>query len=231
MVGSLQDHDEVPFVEARKSDWLIEDVDGNTFADHVSAWGSTPLGATPPRSSGQWRRRSSGTGWRQGLRPERAAARARRTADRGRAARDHARRGRALGHARGGDRREAGARGDRASDDPDVLRPVPRRDDVPDGERVDRPLGGHHRERAIRRRPRVRAVPQRVPRAVPSRPRAVRRHALPGLPGGLGPRAPGRPRADRRCPDRARPRRRRHPVAVAGVLGPPRRCVAGGGGS
>jgi 4-aminobutyrate aminotransferase-like enzyme len=48
VVGSLQDHDEVPFVEARKSDWLIEDVDGNTFADHVSAWGSTPLGATPP---------------------------------------------------------------------------------------------------------------------------------------------------------------------------------------
>ena len=47
VVGSLQDHDEVPFVEARKSDWLIEDVDGNTFADHVSAWGSTPLGATP----------------------------------------------------------------------------------------------------------------------------------------------------------------------------------------
>ena len=47
-MGSLQDHDEVPFVEARKSDWLIEDVDGNTFADHVSAWGSTPLGATPP---------------------------------------------------------------------------------------------------------------------------------------------------------------------------------------
>ena len=48
VVGSLQDHDEVPFVEARKTDWLIEDVDGNTFADHVSAWGSTPLGANPP---------------------------------------------------------------------------------------------------------------------------------------------------------------------------------------
>ena len=47
LIGSLTDHDEVPFVEARKSDWLIEDVDGNTFADHVSAWGSTPLGATP----------------------------------------------------------------------------------------------------------------------------------------------------------------------------------------
>ena len=48
LVGSLTDHDEVPFVEARKTDWLIEDVDGNTFADHVSAWGSTPLGASPP---------------------------------------------------------------------------------------------------------------------------------------------------------------------------------------
>ena len=47
LIGSLTDHDEVPFVEARKNDWLIEDVDGNTFADHVSAWGSTPLGATP----------------------------------------------------------------------------------------------------------------------------------------------------------------------------------------
>jgi 4-aminobutyrate aminotransferase/4-aminobutyrate aminotransferase/(S)-3-amino-2-methylpropionate transaminase len=47
VIAGLQDHDEVPFVEARKTDWLIEDVDGNTFADHVSAWGSTPLGATP----------------------------------------------------------------------------------------------------------------------------------------------------------------------------------------
>ncbi len=47
LIGSMTDHDEVPFVEARKLDWLIEDVDGNTFADHVSAWGSTPLGATP----------------------------------------------------------------------------------------------------------------------------------------------------------------------------------------
>lgn len=43
--GPLRDIDEVPFVMARKSDWLIEDVDGNTFADHVAAWGSTPLGA------------------------------------------------------------------------------------------------------------------------------------------------------------------------------------------
>ncbi len=45
-IGTL-DHSEVPFVEARKVDWTIEDVDGNTFADHCSAWGSTPLGATP----------------------------------------------------------------------------------------------------------------------------------------------------------------------------------------
>ncbi|MEX2439483.1 MAG: aminotransferase class III-fold pyridoxal phosphate-dependent enzyme [Actinomycetota bacterium] len=46
--GALTDHDEVPFVESRKRDWIIEDADGNTYADHVSAWGSTPLGATPP---------------------------------------------------------------------------------------------------------------------------------------------------------------------------------------
>ncbi|MGZ4132959.1 MAG: aspartate aminotransferase family protein [Actinomycetota bacterium] len=48
VISSLSDHDEVPFVEAGKSDWVITDVDGNTFADLVSAWGSTPLGATPP---------------------------------------------------------------------------------------------------------------------------------------------------------------------------------------
>ncbi len=46
--GALTDHDEVPFVESRKRGWIIEDADGNTFADHVSAWGSTPLGANPP---------------------------------------------------------------------------------------------------------------------------------------------------------------------------------------
>jgi 4-aminobutyrate aminotransferase-like enzyme len=48
LLSSLVTHDRVPFVEAGKSDWIITDVDGNTFADHVSAWGSTPLGATPP---------------------------------------------------------------------------------------------------------------------------------------------------------------------------------------
>ncbi|MGC4109349.1 MAG: aminotransferase class III-fold pyridoxal phosphate-dependent enzyme [Nocardioides sp.] len=43
----MTDHDEVPFVEARKSGSLIEDVDGNVFADLVSSWGSTPYGASP----------------------------------------------------------------------------------------------------------------------------------------------------------------------------------------
>jgi 4-aminobutyrate aminotransferase-like enzyme len=42
------DHTDVPFVEARRSDWLVEDVDGNTFADHVSAWGADPLGPRHP---------------------------------------------------------------------------------------------------------------------------------------------------------------------------------------
>lgn len=48
LIGSSTDHDEVPFVETSKRDWTITDVDGNTFVDHVSAWGSTPLGASPP---------------------------------------------------------------------------------------------------------------------------------------------------------------------------------------
>src|SRR5687768_1524950 len=42
------DHTDVPFVEALRSDWLVEDVDGNTFADHVSGWGADPLGPQHP---------------------------------------------------------------------------------------------------------------------------------------------------------------------------------------
>jgi 4-aminobutyrate aminotransferase-like enzyme len=47
----LTDHDEVPFVEDMKTGSLIRDVDGNVFADHVSAWGATPFGATCPEIS------------------------------------------------------------------------------------------------------------------------------------------------------------------------------------
>src|SRR5215470_19201783 len=44
----LTDHDEVPLVEDMKVGSLIRDVDGNVFADHVSAWGATPFGAACP---------------------------------------------------------------------------------------------------------------------------------------------------------------------------------------
>jgi 4-aminobutyrate aminotransferase-like enzyme len=47
VIAGLTDHDEVPFAEARKVDSLIEDLDGNVFADMVSAWGAAPYGATP----------------------------------------------------------------------------------------------------------------------------------------------------------------------------------------
>ena len=46
--GALRDYSGVPFVEACRHDYVIEDVDGNTFADHVSAWGAAPYGAHPP---------------------------------------------------------------------------------------------------------------------------------------------------------------------------------------
>ena len=46
--GPMRENDEMPLVLARKSDWILEDVDGNTWADHQTCWGSTPLGAHPP---------------------------------------------------------------------------------------------------------------------------------------------------------------------------------------
>src|SRR2546425_13253447 len=44
--GPYRDGSEIPLVMTRKSDWIIEDLDGNTWADHVTGWGSTPLGAS-----------------------------------------------------------------------------------------------------------------------------------------------------------------------------------------
>lgn len=38
----------MPFVLDRKDDYVLHDLDGNSFADHMSAWGSTPYGAFPP---------------------------------------------------------------------------------------------------------------------------------------------------------------------------------------
>ncbi len=49
LTAALSDHEAVPFVEVRRRGHLIEDVDGNTFADHMSAWGASPFGPTPPR--------------------------------------------------------------------------------------------------------------------------------------------------------------------------------------
>ncbi|WP_308492318.1 aspartate aminotransferase family protein [Microbacterium terrisoli] len=46
--GPLRDAENVPFVLGRKYGHLLEDVDGNVFADHVSAWGAAPYGAQPP---------------------------------------------------------------------------------------------------------------------------------------------------------------------------------------
>ena len=48
LTGGMSGHELVPFVEARKRGYLIEDVDGNTFADHIGGWGSSPFGPTPP---------------------------------------------------------------------------------------------------------------------------------------------------------------------------------------
>ena len=46
--GPLRDWTGVPLAVSSKSDCVIEDLDGNTFADHVSAWGASPYGAQPP---------------------------------------------------------------------------------------------------------------------------------------------------------------------------------------
>lgn len=48
MQGPLRDGENVPLVLGSKSGHLLTDVDGNVFADHVSAWGAAPYGAQPP---------------------------------------------------------------------------------------------------------------------------------------------------------------------------------------
>lgn len=48
LTGANADHAVYPLVEAGKKNYLLVDADGNTFADHLSAWGASPFGATPP---------------------------------------------------------------------------------------------------------------------------------------------------------------------------------------
>jgi 4-aminobutyrate aminotransferase/4-aminobutyrate aminotransferase/(S)-3-amino-2-methylpropionate transaminase len=48
LTSSNADHCVYPLVEVGKRGYLIVDADGNTFADHLSAWGASPLGPTPP---------------------------------------------------------------------------------------------------------------------------------------------------------------------------------------
>lgn len=45
--GPLRDAENMPLVLGSKSGHLLTDVDGNVFADHVSAWGASPYGAQP----------------------------------------------------------------------------------------------------------------------------------------------------------------------------------------
>ena len=46
--GSNADHEVYPLAQASRRGHLIVDADGNTFADHLSAWGASPFGPTPP---------------------------------------------------------------------------------------------------------------------------------------------------------------------------------------
>ncbi|MEO7126628.1 MAG: aminotransferase class III-fold pyridoxal phosphate-dependent enzyme [Nakamurella sp.] len=46
--GPLRSGENIPVVISSKSGHFLTDVDGNVFADHVSAWGAAPYGAQPP---------------------------------------------------------------------------------------------------------------------------------------------------------------------------------------
>ena len=47
LTSSNADHSMYPLAEVAKRAYLIEDADGNTYADHMSAWGASPFGPTP----------------------------------------------------------------------------------------------------------------------------------------------------------------------------------------
>ena len=49
LTGCNADHSIYPLAEGGKRGNLIVDLDGNTFADHMSAWGASPFGPTPER--------------------------------------------------------------------------------------------------------------------------------------------------------------------------------------
>jgi 4-aminobutyrate aminotransferase-like enzyme len=49
LTGCNADHSIYPLAEGSKRGNLIVDLDGNTFADHMSAWGASPFGPTPDR--------------------------------------------------------------------------------------------------------------------------------------------------------------------------------------
>jgi len=49
LTSSNADHSIYPLAEVSKRGFLIEDADGNTFADHMSAWGASPFGPTPAK--------------------------------------------------------------------------------------------------------------------------------------------------------------------------------------
>ncbi len=49
LTSSNANHSIYPLAEVSKRGFLIEDADGNTFADHMSAWGASPYGPTPAK--------------------------------------------------------------------------------------------------------------------------------------------------------------------------------------
>ena len=212
---------------AAKRGSIIEDVDGNTYRRPRQRLGRHPARRHP--RAGARRRRRGAPPLRHGdheLHPEPAGDRARRAADRARAARSHP--------VRAEHERHAGGRGRRRFAREATGRPI-----------ILGLPGQYHGEgtymtaaqstdlsevpsgsAAVRARACVRAVPQPVPDAVPPRPRPVRRHPDARLRRGLAARAPGRARPDRRRADRAGADRGRRACAVGRVLGAADGCAA-----